>query len=241
MSLTEVGRVYLQEVSQGLHALDAAEKQATLGEGNARGVLKVTLPATFGRHVIAPLLPAFLRAYPAIEMDARFSEYAVDIVAEGIDVGIRMGKPMKGGLLISKFARTRRVACASPEYLANHAAPTRPEEIRAHRCLSYRRHGTDGWGFQVGRRETTVTPNSILRADCGEALLEAARAGLGIAYVPWFLVADDVECGRLVVVLESFETRSAWLYAAYTDAVRRAPKVQAFVAFLRSALAGGLY
>ncbi len=174
-----------------------------------------------------------MRANPDLEIDARFSEYSTDVVAEGIDIALRIGRPIRGGLIVSKLARMRRVACAAPQYLTQHGNPQQPDALPDHVCLSYGRHGTDGWSFATGRGETTLHLPSVLRADAGEVLRAAAVDGLGIAYMPWFLVAADVAAGRLTVVLEPFETHINWIYAAYTEAVRRAPKVTAFIAFLR--------
>ncbi len=238
MSLTEPGRAYFERVSKSLEEVEAAERALGEGSGTLRGVLKLAAPATFSRAVLGPLVARFMRENPTIDVDATFSEYSSDVVAEGIDVAIRMGRPPRGGVLVKKLARNRRVACAAPRYLAERGTPGRPDELRSHRCLSYKRHGTEGWGFTTSRGETTITLSSALRADAGEVLRAAALEGLGIAYLPWFLVADDVAARRLVVVLANYESRANWLYAAYTTAVRRAPKVTTFVEFLRSELAG---
>jgi DNA-binding transcriptional LysR family regulator len=233
MSLTEAGRSYFDQVAHGLGEVDAAERSVAEGVGTARGVLRLVAPATFSRTILAPILARFMLENPTIELDASFSEYSSDVVAEGIDVAIRMGKPSRGGVLIKKLARNRRVACASPQYLAERGEPLRPEDLRNHKCLSYKRHGTEGWGFSTRRGETTITLSSTLRADSGEVLRAAALEGLGVAYLPWFLVADDVATRRLEVVLEKYEAHANWLYAAYTESVRRAPKVTAFVAHLQ--------
>lgn len=229
LSLTEEGRRYYEAGLEALEALEAAEAAAR-GGGVAEGRLRVGCPVGFGQAVLVPLLPELLARHPALDVELVMSDAFLDPVEHGIDVVIRIGVLGDSALKARRIGTTRRVAVASPAYLADRGEPGCPADLRGHDCLVYTRLATGAeWPFREGGRTQLVAVSGRVRADSSAAMRAAVVAGLGVALVPSWLVADDLEAGRLRRVLGAHDPEPLPMHAL-SPRRRHAPaKVSAFV------------
>ncbi|WP_419456824.1 LysR substrate-binding domain-containing protein [Agrobacterium tumefaciens] len=200
--LTEVGTTYLRRVRSAMDEIASAEQEASNSAASPQGLLRVSLPVTFGRLWIAPLLSGFLREYSNIRIDARFSDRYVDVVAEGYDVAIRVGTLRDSSLTARKISSYRNLLLASPAYLEEHGEPSRPEELAAHACLGFTNNASwPDWDFTLKTSRKRVRVTGPLIADNSETLLSAAIDGLGIILTPDWLAGPAIKEGKLVEIL----------------------------------------
>ncbi|MFM0673363.1 LysR family transcriptional regulator [Paraburkholderia sediminicola] len=234
LSLTEEGRGFYERCSQILADLEEAE--AGVGENSMtpRGLLKLTVPDAFGRRCVLPALQAFLKAWPAVEVDVSFTDRVVDIVEEGFDLAIRVGGAEVDANLISRvIARHRSVLCASPSYINERGEPKQLDDLINHDCLvfgSQARRQT--WRFRSDDEWVEMNGRSRMRLDSGEAICNAAVAGMGIAYLPHFLVDAEIAQGDLVPLLKSRETEIVPICAIYSSRRHLSPRIRAFIDLL---------
>ena len=241
LTLTEAGELYYGKVEQilGLVA-DANDGVASL-QGTARGTLRVHSRMLVGHLVLVPALPRFLELYPDVQLDLRLSNNAVDLVAQNIDVDIRIGKLADSSLIARKLTPSRRVVCASPDYLARHAPLERPADLAAYNCLTYRINiGQTVWRFLDGSGVLTEVPvTGSLQSDNGLALLEGTRAGVGIALMPDWSVEHDLAAGRLVELFAPYDVSHIefenGVFAIYQSSRHVSAKLKVFVEFLSEA------
>lgn len=200
--LTHAGAQLVERLRAALALISQAQQEAALGAMEARGTLRLALPATMGRVWLAPLLPEFLKSHPQIEVVADYSDRFVDIIAEGFDAAIRIGELNDNRLIAKKLSDHRRILCASADYLAQHGRPATPEELSSHNCLRFSGFANfPEWRLCNGKRQERVAVKGALTANDGESLLEAARAGVGILAAGEWLMSRDLVEGRLVRVL----------------------------------------
>ena len=200
--LTHVGAQLVERLRTALALVSEAQQEASLGAVEARGILRLALPATMGRRWLAPILPEFLRNHPHISVVADYSDRFVDIIAEGFDVAIRIGELNDNRLIARKLSEHRRILCASPDYLARHGHPATPQELSSHDCLRFSGFATfPEWRLFNGNRQERVAVKGALTANDGESLLAAAREGVGILAAGEWLMSRDLAEGRLVRVL----------------------------------------
>ncbi|TXS93680.1 LysR family transcriptional regulator [Parahaliea maris] len=227
--LTEAGERYLQRAKQVLDDIDDMENQLGDLQSGARGLLRISAPVSFATGHMGKLLHDFQRAHPAVGIDLQLNDRKVDIVEEGFDVALRIGQLKSSSLIARRIAPVRLVSCASPDYLATHGTPARPEDLAGHRYLRYSLAETVGGRFlEDGLRggESTLVGNN------GDVLAQAAIAGAGIVVQPTFIVGRAIAEGRLRVVLADFEPEPLGLYAVYAHRQLLASKVRCFIDFL---------
>lgn len=196
--LTQAGERLAEQVGLANELISQAEEEASLGASEPRGLLRLALPAAMGRMWIAPLLHQFLQQYPQIEIDVNFDERFIDLVSEGTDVAIRIGTLNDSRLIARKLADHQRVLCASSGYLAEFGRPETPSDLARHNCLVFSGFRSfPEWHLSDGSRIEKVTARGSFRSNDSPALLEAARAGVGILGAGEWLVAKDLAEGRL--------------------------------------------
>jgi DNA-binding transcriptional LysR family regulator len=198
------------------------------------------VPDAFGRHVVFPLLRRYLASWPEVQAEVSFADRRTDLVEEGFDLAIRIGGASPDSSLVSRVvARHRAMFVASPAYLAAHREPVDLEEIERHDCLVFssrdrwrtlRYPGPDGTWISVPGRVR-------LRLDSAEAIRDAALAGLGIACLPDFLIAQDLAAGRLRRVLGEVALGDLEVFAVYPSRRLLEPRVRRFIDFLVEELA----
>ncbi|HEV7813900.1 MAG TPA: LysR substrate-binding domain-containing protein [Janthinobacterium sp.] len=247
--LTEGGRVFRERAAAALQVLEEARQAASSLNSRPQGLLRVTMPSAFGRRHIVPQLPAFMRLYPEIAVDAVLSDDTLNIIDAGIDVAVRIGALPDSLLMGKAVAPQRRIACASPAYLASRggAAPAAPQDLAGHEGLRLALAADDKWLFTRldagadGAPSELVTLRGRLRADDSEALLALALAGCGVALLPTWLIADALADGRLLHLLPAWQAHagrqpaSVWLVYAPKKTV--SSKVRAFIDFFGEKLA----
>lgn len=202
VALTEVGARYHQRVRAILEELSNASREASDVAASPQGLLRVSVPVTFGRQWIAPLLPPFLARHPRIRIDARFSDRFVDVVAEGFDVAIRVGRLRDSSLTARRIASYRNLLVAAPSYIAARGKPRTPADLKRHACIGFAGYAAwPDWPLVKAGRRKTVRPAGPLVADNSEVVLLAAIAGAGITFTADWLAGPALREGKLVEVL----------------------------------------
>jgi DNA-binding transcriptional LysR family regulator len=240
VSLTESGRAYYERVVQLLADLEEAEQEAQRAAVVPRGVIKLTTAVNFGVRHVAPAIAAFLAKYPEVRFDVSLSDRIVDLVEEGLDLGIRIGGPGPQNVVARKLGETRVVPCASPDYLARHGTPQVPEDLARHNCFTYEYvTPRNVWTFRdADGRERPVRVGGNLHSNNGDLLAEAAARGVGIVLEPAFIVGPEVRAGRLVPLLQDFAPAPLPIYAVYSSRKHLSAKVRLFIDFLLEHFAG---
>ncbi|WP_262028268.1 LysR family transcriptional regulator [Microvirga sp. Mcv34] len=234
LMLTEEGRAYLAACERILAEIEEAEASASLDRIEPRGTLRLNVPLTFGFRQVVPALTEFSRLYPAVSFDLGLADRFVDLIEEGWDLAIRIGRLKDSSLVARRLAACRTVVCASPAYLKGHGTPQTLEDLARHNCLGYTLPsaiGASRWAFGLDG-EISVPIQGNLRANNGDALLAAAVAGQGLIYQPTFIVGDSLRSGSLVPVLTAYPTYEPAIHAVLPSGRQAPAKVRAFVAFL---------
>lgn len=238
LSLTEAGRIYFDKVEAIVLQIADAEKIVQELTSVPRGVLRVHSRMLVGQQYIVPALRRFVLEHPEIRFDLQMSNFPVDIVSQGIDVDIRIGKLADSSLVARKLAKSRRLLVATPEYLENAAPIERPCDLMKHSCLSYRLNlGGAIWRFRKeGQDNEEVQVKGVLQSDNGQAIMSACEDGLGIAMLNDWSVVDQLATGKLSVVLPdydiSFTDFESGIYAVFQKSPHLPLKTRAFVDFV---------
>jgi DNA-binding transcriptional LysR family regulator len=239
-SLTEFGQVYYERCRLVLAEAEAAEALAADQLAEPRGRLRVTLPALFGRYCVAPILLGLVRDYPALELDLSFSDRFSDLAEDGFDLAIRTGELAdRGGVIARRVARQRMIVCAAPSYIAAHGMPQEIGELSQHQTILYRgaNRRIAPWLFpREGDAPMEVAFTSRLHLDDMDAIADAAAAGMGLVWLPSWLVRDRIMAGRLIHVLPD---QPSFLYDAHALWLQT-PHLSRKVRIAIDALAAGL-
>jgi DNA-binding transcriptional LysR family regulator len=231
-ALAAQGRVLVED----LEALTSGLRQAAT---EVAGTLRVTLPASFGRQYISPLLPDFLAQYPRVKLSVNLNDQLLDLVGSGFDLGIRVGALGDSGLVARQLAVNRRVLCASPDYLRKHGTPCTPADLAEHDCLLLvgSQGRQDVWRFDDGHGgEIAQRVSGRFESNLGELLRDAVVAGLGIAIHSIWHVHEELREGRLQVLLPDYPLAATGIHAVMPQRRLVPPRVRAFVDFLAERL-----
>lgn len=240
-SLTDFGSAYYDRCKIVLAEVDAADALAADHLAEPRGKLRVTMPAHFGRHCAAPILLRLAQQYPALELDLSFNDRFVDLAEGEFDIAIRTGEPEdKAGVIARRVARQRMIVCASPTYLEAHGQPRSVDELGAHQAIFYRRSGRGGpWLFpREGQPPEAFMPGHRLRLDDLAAIADAAALGMGLAWLPYWLVRDRIREGALIELLPETPTFLYDAYALWLQTPHLSRKVRVAVDALAESLPG---
>lgn len=235
VSLTADGAAYLRRMRCILADLAEAEANVRRDQAVPRGTLRLSMPTAYGRLCILPVLATFLRRWPALTADVSFTDHPVNLVEEGIDLAIRIASTENGAETVGRVvARTEAFLCAAPAYLAERGLPEDAQALDGHDRLVFRGAGrTMSWGEGM----PNDARQSRLVVDSADALHAMAVAGLGIAELPAFLVADDLAAGRLAPVLPD-QRRPVLISLLYATARHQPTRVRLFIDHLIQSLAG---
>ena len=240
LHLTEIGANYYDRCCLILADVEEAEAQATSQENQPKGMLRISLPHSFGLRYIAPLVPEFCKRYPDLQLELGFSDRTIDLVEEGIDMAVRITGELKTSLVARKLASTTMVCCASPDYLARYGTPQHPDDLQQHNCLTYSyAPSANVWTFTNQDKQINVQVKGTLRANSGDMSRLAAIDGLGIALQPSFIICDEIRSGKLIPLLADYPIPSIAVYAVYLPAARRSARVKAMVEYLWESLGRG--
>jgi len=238
LTLTEAGETYFHHAEQILQHFDEAQHSVSQLQASPRGTLRVHSRILVGQLFIVPAVTEFLLRYPEIRVDLMLSNQTVDLVEQNIDVDIRIGKLGDSALIARRLAVSERVVCASPTYLKKHPTITKPQDLMAHNCLTYRLNmGSVQWHFMDGAGLSIDVPvTGSFQTDFGPALLQATLAGLGLALMPDWSVREDIQRGTLVRLFPdhrvSFLEFENGVYAVYQRSRFMSAKVRLLVEHL---------
>lgn len=232
-SLTGAGADFYARAAALLDGLNDAEGAAADPRAEPRGLLRVNAPMVFGVRHLAATIGSFCERHRALRVDLVLNDRMVDLVEEGYDVAVRIGRLADSSLVARRLAVCRVVACASPAYLRHRGGqPATPGALRDHNCLLYAyadMGGGGAWTFHGPEGPETVRLSGNLIVNNGEALLEAALAGQGVIVQPTFIVGDALRDGRLVPVLPGHRLSDLDIYAVYPSARHLSAKVRSLV------------
>lgn len=233
LSLTEAGRAYYERVRQVLADIDDMENAVGDLTARARGTLRVNAPMSFGQLHLARAIADYRVTQPEVEVDLTLNDRVVDIVSEGFDLAIRIGRLEESSLVARTLAPVRLVVCGSPDYFRRRGVPDTPAQLADHDCLRYTYSAdVERWWFERGGKEHSVRIHGPFAANNGDALRVAALAGQGIVLQPTFIVGDDIRAGRLQSVLDEYRAAALNVHAVYAHRQYLSAKVRTFVDFL---------
>lgn len=235
LSPTEAGLAFHRYCQAVVAQADEAEQHLGQLQSTPRGVLRLAAPLAFGLVQVAPRLPDFRRRYPEVEVELELRESAVDMIGAGFDLQLLLGQPDDAALVARRLATSRRVLVAAPAYLDARGVPRQPEDLPQHDCLRGLRAGDERWAFAGRDGEREVFVRGPLRANTELALRDSVLAGLGIARLPSFLVADDLAAGRLKCLFVEWSPKADGLYAAYPHRRHLPAKVRVAIDYFAAA------
>jgi LysR family transcriptional regulator for bpeEF and oprC len=233
VAMTAEGSEFLRRSRRILEEIQDAEETLRGARSRPQGRLRVDVPVVFGRYLLLPALPEFTRRYPDIELDIRLNDRVVDIVAERVDIALRVGTVQQSGLVARKVGQISIVTCASPTYLADHGEPETPEDLRQHRLLGLTSAGggKPEWHFPPPYTARRLKLHFAMQFNAAEAPIIAAAAGLGITHTGDLIVAEYVARGELKLILERYVVPGAPISLVYPSAGHQSPKVRVFSDF----------
>ena len=238
VSATEIGALYYEKCKAIQRELEEADNLASLLQSRVSGQLRVSTSVAFGRRVLTPLVLAFMARHPEISIDLSFDDRYVNLVEQGVDVAIRMGRLADSSLGSRYLGLNPWVLVGSPAYLAAHGAPRSPADVARHACLVYSSvQGDERWHFSTAAgHEQPVPVRGPLRSNNLSVVLEATRAGMGLAILPWYVAFDAVAQGAVQPLLSDFALPVQEIHAVFPSPKLVPSKVSTFIAFLQESL-----
>lgn len=233
VTLTQEGSAFFEDCQRILAELAEAEAAVASGSGRARGHLRLSAPAGFGRRHVAPHIASFLQAHPDLRVMLDLSDRLVDLARDRIDCAIRISDLADSSLVAVRLAENRRVVVASPAYLARYGIPHTLEDLAGHNCLSLGESQSRGWTFKVDGELLNLRVRGVLECNDGAVLHDWALAGLGLAWRSLWEVKDDLSDGRLVTVLERFSSPDYPVYAVVPQRRFLPGRVRLFIDYLK--------
>ena len=237
---TELGLAYYDKCKRIAHELEEADNLAALLQSRMLGTLRISTSVAFGRRVLTPLVLRFMRQHPGLQIDLGFDDRYVNLVEQGVDVAIRMGRLADSSLGARYLGLNPWVLVASADYLARRGTPAAPADLGVHDALIYSSvQGDERWHFDAADGGTLVVPvKGPLRSNNLSALLAAARAGFGLAALPWYVAHDSVRDGALLPLLTPWRLPAQEIHAVFSSPRLVPAKVSAFADQLQQHFSG---
>ncbi len=232
VSLTSDGQQLFGQCQRILEEEEALRTFAAGARGEPTGLLRIETPLTYGKRVVMPVLAKLLERHRGLKIDARLSDKYSDVIREGLDAVVRIGSLSDSRLVAKPVGQQHLVVCASAAYLERHGTPRVPYALERHACVLFRvpTTGRDRpWQFRVDGVNTEIQPDARLRLGDGEALIEAAAAGLGLVQVPDYMAADAITSGRVVEVLGPHRAPPLPINVVYPTTRMLPPRVRVFI------------
>ena len=235
LAVTGVGQAYLDRIAPLLEELEIAAEEARSARRAPSGTLRLTASVAWGQECLVPLLPEFRSLYPEITLDLRFADANLDLLAEGIDLAIRVGNLTDSALIARRLASIDLGIYASPGYLKQAGVPDTPDDLRQHNCLGMRK--TDNsWAFRNWQDGEAVSFSGRLRANSLTFLREMILQDIGVARMPTSFVEDQVARGELVTLLPEYDIPPIDIHAVYPSRRHLNPKVRLFIDHMQDQL-----
>ncbi|MDE2614380.1 MAG: LysR family transcriptional regulator [Burkholderiales bacterium] len=237
---TEVGLLYYERCKTIAQHFDEAENVAALAHKGLAGTLRINTSVAFGRRVMAPLVLRYMHEQPALQIDLGLDDRYVNLVEQGVDMAVRIGRLADSSLGASYLGMNPWLAVASPAYLARHGVPRVPGELAAHACLVYSSvQGDARWHFHgPAGEEESVPVRGPLRSNSLSTVLAACEAGYGLAVLPRYVARESLAGGRIVPLLEDHALPSQEVHAVFPSPRLVPRKVSGFIAWMQQELAG---
>lgn len=236
LSLTAEGTAYLVQCREILDRIEEAEGEIAGRRGAAGGLIRASVPMSFGLLHLMPLLAEFMAAHPGVRIELDYSDRRADLIEEGFDLALRIAAQLPETQVARRLSVCRSVVAAAPAYLQRYGEPLHPDELARHQCLCYSLAMRSSWPFLVDGELRAIPVSGSLSANNGDALQDAAIRGLGIVYQPTFLAAGALREGSLKAILRDYPLPEFHLYAAYPGNRFVPQRVRGFVEFLAERL-----
>ncbi len=233
LTLTEAGRSLYERCLSISRDVEEAELAVSYTQEKPRGTLRVTSAVSFGHQHLASAIADFLVLHPEMNVEMLLSNYYEDMIGHGLDLSIRVGELEDSSLIARRLAVLCMRVCASPTYLKKHGTPKHPQDLLEHNCLLYEGSPTGKeWHFEHNKETIRIPIKYNFASNSSQALEQAAAAGLGIAYLPGYMMTQDVKNGNLITLLEDYCPPNIPIHAVYPHTRHLAPKVRVFIDFL---------
>ena len=233
---TEAGQRFYERARRAIEEANEAELEARGAGASLSGRLRVSAATTFARLHVVPHLPAFLKANPDLEIDVILDDRVIDLVAEGVDMALRMGELPDSAAVARKLASGRRSVIATPAYLERCGIPQSPAELGSHQALIYSQ-ASSGWTFKRGSAETSVSVHGRVRVSAAEGLRAAVLADMGLTIASDWMFSPELESGAVRRVLEAWALPTIDLWAVFPTGRLASAKAHAFATFVEGVLA----
>lgn len=232
---TEAGRMFYERIKPAVAEIIAARNEAANIRGEVSGPLKIGAPVLFASSYVAPIIGRFLKLYPNVEIELKAADDQVDLVADGLDMAVRIGESVDEQLTARRLQALRVVTCGSPAYLAEHGTPKHPDELGSHHCV-LRAGGADKWPFRVGGKLQAVRVSGRFHSNSAAAIRAVAGEGIGLAQLPLWQIRELVEQGTLLIVLAEFETEGMPIQLVWPPTKAPLERMRRFADFLANGL-----
>ncbi len=234
VALTEAGQTFLQHCQRLQDGREEALRAIGDLTGEPKGLLRMTCAVAYGERFIAPLVTRFMEKHPQLRVDIELSNTTLDLLQEGMDLAIRLGRLQDSRLVATRLAPRRMYLCASPSYLERYGRPHSLSELNRHNCLV---GSSDTWLLQQNGREFSQRVHGNWRCNSGQAVLDAALNGMGLCQLPDYYVLEHLQSGALVSLLEPHQPPNTAVWALYPQQRHLSPKVRNLVDYLKQGLA----
>lgn len=229
VTLTEEGQLFYQQCRSILDGLEVAERSLTNLQSTPQGKIRISAPVTYGERHIIPLINQFLLQYPQVEIEVQLSNQRIDLIEEGFDLAIRLGQLNDSSLIAKRISSRQHFLCASPSYIEQHGKPETINDLKQHNCLL---GSADFWLFA----DKKVRISGNLRCNSGLGLVDAALKGIGIVQLPEYYIAEHINTGELITLLEQQQRAEEGIWALYPQNKYLASKVKLLINFLQENL-----
>ena len=233
VSVTESGHVYFERCKDILHNMEEADELVSGLSGQPQGTLRLSAPSVFAHRHITPLVGEFTKMYPDVKINIMVSDRYVDLVDEGYDVAIRVGKMENSDLIAQHIAQCHHVFIASPNYLKTAPQLNTPADLKNHLTVLYSYTEGAKWPLTKNGKDHSVKISPVMTSNNPEVLLEASIAGMGISIMPTFIASDAIQRGDLQTVLNDYQTLTLPIYAVYASRQYLPAKIRVFIDYLK--------
>ena len=234
VALTEAGQTFLQHCQRLQDAREEALRAVGDLGSEPKGLLRMTCAVAYGERFIVPLVTDFMVLHPQLRVDIELSNRTLDLLHEGLDLAIRLGRLQDSRLVATRLAPRQMYLCAAPAYLQRYGRPHSLSELARHNCLI---GSSDLWSFQASGRDSSLRVQGNWRCNSGQAVLEAALRGIGLCQLPDYYVLEHLRSGALVSLLDTQQPPDTAVWALYPQQRHLSPKVRQLVEFLKQGLA----
>ena len=235
LSLTEEGQKLFEKANGALSSIAEAEQEITHNQQQLKGKLRIAAPMSYGLTTLIKRIPAFMNKHPRLTVELHLEDKISEIIGEGFDVAIRIAELKDSGLVARKLGEIEHLTVASSDYLRQYGVPDHPADLSEHKCLIYTyRSAPRQWAyFDAEGQELSVNVQGTFETNNSLAIRECLLKGLGVALIPAFVVQEDIQAGRLEMILQNFSGFRRNLYAVIPDRKHINSKARAFIDFLK--------